>query len=69
MTIPLTAQKTAEELHKNRETVRLILTEALKIKKACSKMVPKNLSSKKQMKIGESFADLSARLFAEPNLW
>jgi len=34
----------ADEVNMNRETVRLILTEELGMRKICSKMVPRNLT-------------------------
>jgi hypothetical protein len=36
---------TAEELNINRETERLILTDNLRMKKDCAKMMPKNLTN------------------------
>jgi histone-lysine N-methyltransferase SETMAR len=39
----------AEELNVNKETVRQILTENLKMKKVCAKMVPKNLSEDQKL--------------------
>jgi orotate phosphoribosyltransferase-like protein len=39
----------AEELNVDKETVRQILTENLKMKKVCAKMVPKNLSEDQKL--------------------
>jgi predicted transcriptional regulator len=39
----------AEELNVDKETVRQILTENLKTKKVCAKMVPKNLSEDQKL--------------------
>jgi histone-lysine N-methyltransferase SETMAR len=39
----------AEELNVDKETVRQILTENLKMKKLCAKMVPKNLSEDQKL--------------------
>jgi orotate phosphoribosyltransferase-like protein len=39
----LSIRMIVEELNVDRETVRQILTENLKMKKVCAKMVPKNL--------------------------
>jgi DNA-directed RNA polymerase sigma subunit (sigma70/sigma32) len=40
----LSIRMIAEEFNVDKETVRQILTENLKMKKVCAKMVPKNLS-------------------------
>jgi hypothetical protein len=39
----LTVKMIADEVNMNRETVRLILTEELGMRKICAKMVPRNL--------------------------
>jgi hypothetical protein len=38
----------ADEVNMNHETVRLIMTEKLGMRKICAKMVPKNLTEQKQ---------------------
>ena len=38
----------ADEVNMNRETVRLILTEELGMRKICAKMVPRNLTGLKR---------------------
>jgi len=59
----------ADEVHMNRETVRLILTEQLGMRKICAKMVPRNLTQQQrdarlsavfdiQMHCGEAAASL-----------
>jgi orotate phosphoribosyltransferase-like protein len=45
----LSIRMTAEELNVDKETVRQILTENLKMKKVCAKMVPKNLSEDQKL--------------------
>lgn len=42
----LSVKMIAEELNINRETVRLIITEDLGMRKICAKMVPKNSASR-----------------------
>jgi hypothetical protein len=44
----LTVLNTAKEMDMKRETVILILTNDLKLKKVCAKMVPENLGGEKQ---------------------
>ena len=44
----LTVKMLADEINMNRETVRLILTEELGIRKICAKMVPRNLTEQQR---------------------
>jgi hypothetical protein len=45
----LSIRMIAKELNVDKETVRQILTENLKMKKVCAKMVPKNLSQDQKL--------------------
>jgi GH24 family phage-related lysozyme (muramidase) len=44
----LTVRMIADEVNINRETLRLILTEELGMRKICAKMVPKNLTEQQR---------------------
>jgi len=44
----LTVKMVADEVNMNRETVRLILTEELGMRKICAKMVPSNLTGQQR---------------------
>jgi len=44
----LTVKMIAEENNMNRETVRLIVTEELGMRKICAKMVPRNLTEQQR---------------------
>jgi hypothetical protein len=46
---------TADEVNMNRETVRLILTEELGMRKICAKMVPRNFTQKQGCAVERSF--------------
>jgi len=46
----LTVRSIAEQVNNDRETVRKLLTEDLDMRKACAKMVPKELRRKKAKK-------------------
>uniref|UniRef100_A0A8C4QZV8 Mos1 transposase HTH domain-containing protein n=1 Tax=Eptatretus burgeri TaxID=7764 RepID=A0A8C4QZV8_EPTBU len=61
----LTVRLIADQLNLNRETVRLILTEKLNMRKVCAKMVPKNLSNKQKEGRLQVCSDLSERLHSE----
>jgi GH24 family phage-related lysozyme (muramidase) len=44
----LTVRITVDKANMNRETVRLILTEGLGMRKICAKMVPRNLTNQQR---------------------
>ena len=44
----LTVRLTADEVNMNRETLRLILTVELRMRKGCAKMVPRNLTEQQR---------------------
>jgi len=65
----LTVQKTVEQISIIRDTVRLILTKELNMKKACTKMVPKNLSGYRTIRRKEIFSDLPVICLKNLTFW
>jgi histone-lysine N-methyltransferase SETMAR len=57
----------AEELDVDKETVRQILTENLKMKKVCTKMVPKNLSEDQKLNREEMCQNVSKKIEEDPD--
>jgi hypothetical protein len=57
----------AEELNVDKETVRQILTENLKMIKACAKMVPKNLSEDQKLKGEEMCQNVLEKIEEDPD--
>jgi hypothetical protein len=64
----LTVKMIADEVNMNRETVRLILTEELGMKKICAKMVPSNLTQQQRDARLSVCVDLLEQLKADPQL-
>ena len=58
----------ADELKMNRETVRLILTEELGMRKICAKIVPRNLTQQQRDARMSTCADLLEQVEADPQL-
>jgi histone-lysine N-methyltransferase SETMAR len=61
----LTVRFVADQLNLNRETVRLILTENLNMRKVCAKMVPKNLSEEQKERRLQVCSELLERVQSE----
>jgi histone-lysine N-methyltransferase SETMAR len=57
----------AEELNVDKETVRQILTENLKMKKVCAKMVPKNLSEDQKLNTEEMCQNVLEKIEEDPD--
>ena len=58
----------ADEVNMTRETVRLILTEELGMRKICAKMVPRNLTEQQRDARLSVGADLLEQVEADPEL-
>jgi histone-lysine N-methyltransferase SETMAR len=63
----LSIRMIAEELNVDKETVRQILTENLKMKKACAKMVPKNLSEDQKLNREEMCQNVLEKIEEDPD--
>jgi predicted transcriptional regulator len=57
----------AEELNVHKKTVRQILTENLKMKKLCAKMVPKNMSEDQKLKREEMCQNVLEKTEEDPD--
>jgi predicted transcriptional regulator len=57
----------AEELNVDKETVRQILTENLKMKKVCAKTVPKNLSEDQKLNREEMCQNVLEKIEEDPD--
>ena len=58
----------ADKVNMNLETVHLILTEELRMRKICAKMLPRNLTEKQEEAQLSICADLLEQVEADPEL-
>jgi hypothetical protein len=63
----LSIRMIAEELNVDKETVRQILTENLKMKEVCAKMVPKNLSEDQKLNREEMCQNVLEKTVEDPD--
>jgi hypothetical protein len=63
----LSIRMTAEEFNVDKGTVRQILTENLKMKKVCAKMVPKNLSKDQKLNREEMCQNVLEKTEEDPD--